>query len=585
MLATATVQIEKKTKAAISVHSSVDSRSEGTVDQESDGQYVAVLKAKRYAVKFDPPCVFLEYEDANAKRRVRAVKLSSILPETDPDKLTRKVIRSFPRRLDATSVKYDQVRKLIVKLLDHVQQQAKTGDSKAGSKSDVGRSAPPRPPPGAGQPKLSPLGLHGMPPLMPALSPKLPPDSPSLSPMSPYGNGLGYVHGGGGHGALNRMSVESADRFSTSTADEASSSLEGPLQGLAGLRDQARRGGGGGGDEDDDLETALNALERELGDDTDTRQAYALSSVASLSALRGSGSTPDMQHPPWRQGSAEEPLSRETSFSIADHTLNSFTSSGLAAAVRSAVGVSSSVASSVSSTGSEAVGAAASGAAGGGGGGGAAQVGGPQSKSRFAQEAERLVMELEVSGDTDLNKVTEVELQMAKAHMETTYLQNQVKPGDPDYVYDKQIEFGPPTETNDWDESEDEDEGNDEDSSVKQAGTQDSSSSSTVGATTTAAAATTKTTTISTSPAAQAAKPAVAPPAPAAAPASAITAASKPAAVAQAVGAKQGGEDVAAAARSGSTVSELVESDAESVEDSEELVDGGPGDSDSLEWP
>lgn len=28
---------------------------------------------KRYAVKLDPPCIFLEYEDANGKRRVRAV--------------------------------------------------------------------------------------------------------------------------------------------------------------------------------------------------------------------------------------------------------------------------------------------------------------------------------------------------------------------------------------------------------------------------------------------------------------------------------------------------------------------------------
>jgi hypothetical protein len=30
-------------------------------------------KAKRFALKFEPPCIFLEYEDAAQKRRVRAV--------------------------------------------------------------------------------------------------------------------------------------------------------------------------------------------------------------------------------------------------------------------------------------------------------------------------------------------------------------------------------------------------------------------------------------------------------------------------------------------------------------------------------
>lgn len=35
-------------------------------------------RAKRYAVKFQPPCIFLEYEDASKKRRVRAVGNPSI---------------------------------------------------------------------------------------------------------------------------------------------------------------------------------------------------------------------------------------------------------------------------------------------------------------------------------------------------------------------------------------------------------------------------------------------------------------------------------------------------------------------------
>ncbi|KXZ49924.1 hypothetical protein GPECTOR_19g375 [Gonium pectorale] len=77
-------------------------------------------------------------------------------------------------------------------------------------------------------------------------------------------------------------------------------------------------------------------------------------------------------------------------------------------------------------------------------------------KSRFAAEAEKLSIGLEVTDDLDLNKVTEVELRMAKAAMENDFRKNQLKPGDPGYVYDKQEDFGPPTEDNDWDESDEE---------------------------------------------------------------------------------------------------------------------------------
>eukprot|EP00798_Chlamydomonas_sp_ICE-L_P015959 gene15959-22091_t len=85
-----------------------------------DEQVEAVWKAKRFAVKFGPPpCVFLEYEDEELKRRIRAVKLSPIMAFTDVDRLTRKVIRSFPRKLDASSVKYPQVRNLVL----HTQEQ------------------------------------------------------------------------------------------------------------------------------------------------------------------------------------------------------------------------------------------------------------------------------------------------------------------------------------------------------------------------------------------------------------------------------------------------------------------------------
>uniref|UniRef100_A0A7S0YKN6 Centrosomal protein of 19 kDa n=1 Tax=Polytomella parva TaxID=51329 RepID=A0A7S0YKN6_9CHLO len=76
-------------------------------------------RAKRYAIKFNPPCLFLEYEDALRKRRVRAVKINSLSDSVKVDDLTRKVIKSFPRILDPDSVKYDQVKNLIQQLINN----------------------------------------------------------------------------------------------------------------------------------------------------------------------------------------------------------------------------------------------------------------------------------------------------------------------------------------------------------------------------------------------------------------------------------------------------------------------------------
>lgn len=45
--------------------------SEDFVRQPVPGQ--SMYKATKYAVKYDPPCLFLEYEDADSTRRVRAV--------------------------------------------------------------------------------------------------------------------------------------------------------------------------------------------------------------------------------------------------------------------------------------------------------------------------------------------------------------------------------------------------------------------------------------------------------------------------------------------------------------------------------
>ncbi len=49
----------------------------GTSGRNADGPD-ATFKAKRYAVKFNPPCIFLEYEDTQTKRRVRAVSRAHV---------------------------------------------------------------------------------------------------------------------------------------------------------------------------------------------------------------------------------------------------------------------------------------------------------------------------------------------------------------------------------------------------------------------------------------------------------------------------------------------------------------------------
>lgn len=50
---------------------SISSQSFDAADEPLIRNYIA----KRYAVKSDPPCLFLEYEDDNHRRRVRAVSV------------------------------------------------------------------------------------------------------------------------------------------------------------------------------------------------------------------------------------------------------------------------------------------------------------------------------------------------------------------------------------------------------------------------------------------------------------------------------------------------------------------------------
>lgn len=75
-------------------------------------------------------------------------------------------------------------------------------------------------------------------------------------------------------------------------------------------------------------------------------------------------------------------------------------------------------------------------------------------KSRLdAETAAKLRAESERLGD--LQRATPAQVQRAKALMEVGFEMTRVRPGDPDYVYDKRVEFKPTAEeSNDWDEDE-----------------------------------------------------------------------------------------------------------------------------------
>ncbi|KAG2494559.1 hypothetical protein HYH03_007326 [Edaphochlamys debaryana] len=371
-------------------------------DTVAEGGY----RAKRYAVKFQPPVIFLEYEDSSKKRRVRAVKLNGVQPSVDVDRLTKKVIRSFPRKLEAPSVKYDQVRKLVVKLLEYLAANAPptanggTGTAPSASGTTANGSARTstsgRAPDAAHRTSsngnvaaITAVSINGG--TSGSMSSPLPTMSPKVDPRSPGGRLAANVH----HGP--RASVESTmSRFSTSTA--------------------------GSSDDEDDLGGALDELDREMAG------ASASASGVSLSTRPPGGSLP------------ESDSSRDSSFSFRDRPTVGTAGLGL--------------------TGAKPGGPAPS-------GGSVLDAGTPAgNKSRFAAEAEKLVIGFEVTDEVDLNKVTDLELKMAKQAMEQDFMKNQLKPGDPGYVYDKQVEFTPAAAPNDWDDSDDEEPAASEDPEV-----------------------------------------------------------------------------------------------------------------------
>ncbi|PRP80009.1 hypothetical protein PROFUN_12296 [Planoprotostelium fungivorum] len=55
-------------------------------------------------------------------------------------------------------------------------------------------------------------------------------------------------------------------------------------------------------------------------------------------------------------------------------------------------------------------------------------------------------------GDTNLNKLSHEEIVKAKGVMNETFVENQVKPGDAAFQYDKRVEFKQPAAASEWDD-------------------------------------------------------------------------------------------------------------------------------------
>lgn len=65
------VELMSNTAQSQSVYPASDNGTAGrSATMENEGSY----RAKRYALKYQPPCIFLEYEDTTKRRRVRAVR-------------------------------------------------------------------------------------------------------------------------------------------------------------------------------------------------------------------------------------------------------------------------------------------------------------------------------------------------------------------------------------------------------------------------------------------------------------------------------------------------------------------------------
>ncbi|KAG1659220.1 hypothetical protein FOA52_008989 [Chlamydomonas sp. UWO 241] len=425
-------------------------------------------RAKRFALKYDPPCIFLEYVDASGKTRVREVKMSKVTPDVEADRLTRKVIRSFPRQIDPASVKYDQVRKLVVKVLEHVRKAAVGGGAQA-----VGASS--REPGALTMP--TPRLAHSMSPKLPEAGGNREPgvasssshhhaslDSDGRLSTSSIGAGGGLFSpafspaaGGGGPGGVGGLLPRAKHPLALASH---------PLTAISPMQS--------GRNDADDVDDLMQELDREMGTPASRPSSATNGPPASGAAAAANGyAVGGQQH-------QRQPLPSSTSAvslgGLSDRSLAA--TEGTSGSDRDA-GPSAGGAQQPGG-GKSRFAAEAKDRSGDGSDDGVLSINsdvggrGPAGPSRRAQAGDgddddddgsgdgMLTIEPDIGGD--LNHVTETELKLAKAAMEKAFLENQLRPGDASYVWDKEVEFGPADDSNDWDEDGDEDDNDEKES-------------------------------------------------------------------------------------------------------------------------
>ena len=267
------------------------------------------FKARRFALRKEPPAIYLEYLDAQGKTRVRTVHVNHLSPREDALRLADKVIRAFPRKLDPSTVKKEQIVQLVERLLHHA----------------------------------------NSPHLIPSTTPKLPP--PHLKPKEEEDEEVFEED-------FIEEEVEEEEEEAPWSSKKPTAS---PMQVQEPLAD--------------DLDDMLADLDRELGSG-----GGATSKPAPLPPIPA-------------------PVAPLTS-------IPRFT---------------------------------------------------PPAKKEEEEDSDFLVLDVDIGEDVDLNRATDVELKMAKQKMDENFSKNRLKPGDPGFEYDKQVEFGPPTAKNEWDDDDDDD--------------------------------------------------------------------------------------------------------------------------------
>lgn len=75
-----------------------------------------MVEARRFALKYDPPTVILEYGTSEGLFHYR-MRIKNLSSSMDPDDVTKDLFAHHPKYLDQDKVKFSQVRRLVVLLI------------------------------------------------------------------------------------------------------------------------------------------------------------------------------------------------------------------------------------------------------------------------------------------------------------------------------------------------------------------------------------------------------------------------------------------------------------------------------------